>query len=79
MRLHSPLKRVKDYGVSMQKKNSHSPAQGGGALKLETATKYLSLSKPTIYRLVARGLLKPNRATRHLLFPVAELDRFLNT
>jgi hypothetical protein len=34
MRLHSPLKRVKDYGVSMQKKNSHSPAQGGGALKL---------------------------------------------
>ncbi len=59
----------------MSKKNL--PEQGGGALKLKPAAKYLSLSKPTIYRLVERGLLKPNRATRHLLFSYAELDRFL--
>jgi hypothetical protein len=27
---------------------------------------------------VEHGLLKPNRATRHLLFSITELDRFLN-
>ena len=50
-----------------------------GALKLKPAANYLGgLSKPTMYRLVARGLLKPNRATRHLLFSRRELDRFLS-
>ncbi|KAF5407160.1 MAG: hypothetical protein Udaeo2_27490 [Candidatus Udaeobacter sp.] len=58
-------------------KSKTSPAQGRGALKLKPAAYYLSLSKPSVYRVVARGLLKPNRATRHLLFSVAELDRFL--
>lgn len=49
-----------------------------GALKLRPAADYLGgLSTPTMYRLIKRGLLKPNRATRHLLFPVAELERFL--
>ena len=49
-----------------------------GALKLKEARKYLGgLSIPTMHRLVRRGLLRPNRATRHLLFPVEELDRFL--
>jgi len=28
-------------------------------------------------RLIKRGLIKPNRALRHILIPVAELDRFL--
>jgi excisionase family DNA binding protein len=60
-------------------KSKTLPAHNGGALKLKPAADYLSLSKPTIYRLVARGLLKPNRATRHLLFPITELERFLNT
>jgi excisionase family DNA binding protein len=59
-----------------QTKNVPSPAPRG-ALKVQPAADFLSLSKPSIYRLVARGLLKPNRATRHLLFPVAELERFL--
>ena len=50
----------------------------GGALKLKPAAQYLGgLSVPTIHRLIKRGLLRPNRSTRHLLFPVAELDRFL--
>jgi excisionase family DNA binding protein len=49
-----------------------------GALKLKPAAQYLSLSKPSVYRLVARGLLRPNRALRHLLFSKAELDRFLS-
>jgi hypothetical protein len=49
-----------------------------GALKLKQAREYLGgLSTPTIHRLIKRGLLRPNRSTRHLIFPVAELERFL--
>ena len=49
-----------------------------GALKLKEAAEYLGgLNPETVRRLVRRGLLKPNRATRHLLFAVSELNRFL--
>jgi len=49
-----------------------------GALKMREACAYLgNLSVPTMHRLIKRGLLKPNRSTRHLLFPVSELERFL--
>ena len=49
-----------------------------GAVKLKGACAYLGgLSIPTVHRLIKRGLLKPCRATRHLLFSVTELDRFL--
>jgi predicted DNA-binding transcriptional regulator AlpA len=49
-----------------------------GALKLKEARAYLgNLSKPTMYRLIKRGLLKPNRSTRYLLFARTELDRFI--
>jgi hypothetical protein len=49
-----------------------------GALKLREARQYLGgLSVPTMHRLIKRGLLRPNRSTRHLLFRVSELDRFL--
>ncbi len=52
--------------------------QPRGALKLQAAATYLGgLSTPTMHRLIQRGLLKPNRSLRHLLFPLAELDRFL--
>jgi excisionase family DNA binding protein len=60
------------------------PALGGasispGALKLKEACQYLGeLSVPTIHRLIRRGLLRPNKSTRHLLFPISELDRFLH-
>jgi hypothetical protein len=54
------------------------PAQTGGALKLKEARQYLgNISIPTMHRLIDRGLLRPNRALRHLLFSKAELDRFL--
>jgi excisionase family DNA binding protein len=57
-------------------KSKNSPAQA--ALKLKPAAEYLGgLSKPTMYRLIQRGLLRPNKSTRHLLFTIAELDRFL--
>ena len=54
------------------------PAQTVGALKLKPAAQYLGgLSVPTMHRLIHRGLLRPNRALRHLLFSRQELDRFL--
>jgi hypothetical protein len=58
----------------MSKQVNPSPV---GALKLKDAAKYCSLSPISIHRAIKRGLLKPNRAFRHLIFPVAELDRFL--
>lgn len=50
-----------------------------GALKIKDAAKYLGGVAPiTVRRLIKRGLLKPNRALRHVLIPIAELDRFLS-
>ena len=49
-----------------------------GAVKLKEACQYLGgLSVPTIHRLIRRGLLRPNKSTRPLLFTISELDRFL--
>jgi len=49
-----------------------------GALKLKDAAEYLGGVSPiTIRRLIKRGLIKPNLALRHILIPVAELDKFL--
>jgi excisionase family DNA binding protein len=47
------------------------------ALKLRQAANYLGVSTISVRRLIERGLIKPNRALRHLLIPVSELDRFL--
>jgi excisionase family DNA binding protein len=47
------------------------------ALKLKQAAEYLGLSTVSIRRLIKCGLIKPNRALRHILISVAELDRFL--
>jgi predicted site-specific integrase-resolvase len=50
-----------------------------GALKLKDAADYLGgVSTTTLRRLIKRGLIKPNRALRHVLIPVVELDRFIN-
>jgi excisionase family DNA binding protein len=49
-----------------------------GALKIKQAAEYLGgLSTMSVRRLIKRGFIKPNRALRHLLIPIAELDRFL--
>jgi len=49
-----------------------------GALKIKDAAKYLGgVSQITVRRLINRGLIKPNRALRHVLIPVSELDKFL--
>jgi excisionase family DNA binding protein len=47
------------------------------ALKTREAAQRLSVTPKTLRSLVRRGLLKPNRSTRHLLFPIEELERFL--
>jgi len=59
-------------------KFSESTTAPRGALKLKPAAAYLGgLSVPTMHRLIKRGLLRPNRALRHLIFSREELDRFL--
>lgn len=48
------------------------------ALKIKDAAEYLGgVSTITVRRLIKRGLIKPNRALRHVLIPIGELDRFL--
>jgi len=45
---------------------------------MREARSYLGgLSTPTMHRLIKRGLLRPNKSTRHLIFMRSELDRFL--
>ena len=48
-----------------------------GAFQLHEAARYLGVSVISVRRAIQRGLLHPNRVFRHLLFPRAELDRFL--
>lgn len=51
-----------------------------GALKIKEAAQYLGgLAPITVRRLIKRGLIQPNRALRHILIPVSELDRFLTS
>ena len=49
-----------------------------GAVKIKGAAEYLGGVSPiSVRRLIKRGLIKPNRALRHILIPISELDRFL--
>jgi excisionase family DNA binding protein len=50
-----------------------------GFIKTKDAAEYLRLQPVTLRRLVKRGLLKANRATRHMLFTREELERFLRS
>jgi excisionase family DNA binding protein len=51
-----------------------------GALKLRPAARYLGgLSMPTMYRLVQRKHLRPVRVLGIYLFPLTELNRFLES
>ena len=65
----------KNNGVPITQETKTAPV---GALKIKDAAKYLGdVSQITVRRLIERGLIKPNRALRHLLIPISELDRFL--
>ena len=57
-----------------------TPLAPVGALKIKEAARYLGgVSTVTVRRLIKRGLIKPNRALRHVLIPVSELDRFITS
>jgi excisionase family DNA binding protein len=57
----------------VKEKSSIYPA----ALKLGGSAQYLSVSKQTMRRLIAKGEIKPIRKLRHLLIPIEELNRWL--
>jgi excisionase family DNA binding protein len=46
-------------------------------VKLSEAAEIVSLSIPTLRRLIANGSLKVSRKTRHVLIPVSELERIM--
>ena len=48
------------------------------ALTREDAAATLSISPVSLDRLVKRGLIRPSKALRRPLFPLAELQRFLS-
>lgn len=54
------------------------PRIAPGGLKLKDAAQYLGgVSTLTVRRLIARGLIRPNRTLRHIIISREELDRFL--
>jgi excisionase family DNA binding protein len=65
------------YIVNSNKLNR--PQVNPQALKVRQAADYLGLATISIRRLIKRGLIRPNRALRHILIPISELDRFINT
>jgi excisionase family DNA binding protein len=48
------------------------------AFSVAEAAHMLGISEKSVRRLVARGLLRPSRALRHLRIPRKEIERFLN-
>jgi excisionase family DNA binding protein len=47
------------------------------AFSIKETAIILGVSPPSVRRLIARGLLRPNRALRHIRISEAEIDRFL--
>jgi hypothetical protein len=71
-------RKTRRQGDGGTKEIASAPATPVGGLKLKPAAKYLGgLSVPTMHRLIDRGLLRPCRQIRHLIFPIKELNRFL--
>lgn len=68
------LKRKRDAGRSLQ---TLVEAEVPMAFKLPEVAVLLSVSLPTVRRLITRGLLRPVRSLRHILISDTELRRFL--
>ena len=69
---------MKQHPISPSTNATLAPSKQG-ALKLKDACGYLGgISPSSLRRLIERGLLRPNRALRHILIPIAELDSFLS-
>jgi hypothetical protein len=72
-------KRQKANGAHKNSPALTAPAEPPAAFKLKAACKYLGgISPLSLHRLIRRGLIRPNRSMRHLLFSRLELDRFAN-
>jgi helix-turn-helix protein len=56
---------------------ANTPPSHVGALRFNDAARYLGIHPATLRRLWERGLIRSNRALRIHLFPVRELERFL--
>jgi excisionase family DNA binding protein len=77
IKFHS-VQRSPDFSGTDCRAVIKTPIAPIGALKIKEAAQYLGgVSTITVRRLIKRGLIKPNLALRHILIPVAELDRFL--
>jgi hypothetical protein len=75
MRSHAICARMKANSDT----ESQPPRVTPGAFKAKGACQYLGgISLVSLHRLVERGLLRPNRCLRHLIFSREELDRFLS-
>ena len=64
------------------KATTHTPAMGQSgfprlALTTNETAAALGIKPTTVWRLTQRGLLRPNRATRRPLYPLSEVQRFL--
>jgi hypothetical protein len=69
---------MKTPDINHQRISRETASVKQGALKLKDACCYLGgVSATSVRRLIKRNLLKPNRALRHIIIPIAELDRFL--
>jgi excisionase family DNA binding protein len=48
------------------------------AFTVRETAELLGISEKSVRRLIARGLLRPSRALRHLLIPKKQIERFLD-
>jgi excisionase family DNA binding protein len=58
---------------------SDTPALPRLAYSMAETAELLGLSYQTVYRLNKRGLLNSSSALRHKLFPLSEIERFLQS
>ena len=70
-------KHVANVSVNTTANSAYGAVPLVGAFTMKEAAIYLSVSVPTMVRLLERGIIRSNRMTRHHLFPVSELDRAL--
>ncbi len=66
-----------EFLEAVSKSAGRSNEQAKIAYSRGEAARVLSVSVPTVDRLIARGLLHPSRATRRPMFTVAELERYM--
>lgn len=77
MRNHGPQCGTTDAGSVRVKRNTGHNTVPPRALQLKRAASSIDVSEMSMRRLIKAGHIKANRALRHYLIPIAELDRFL--